>query len=582
MHGTAFCNSPADHHHQSSHSSHPHTCTPPSLAPTYFHENRNHYGGHLDPGSYTAGYYVHLSDSAKPCSGVDPSLLHKAVNEEQLASLSMKRSCRDGHHHHNAKGRQDHYLHHERGLTDINNCSSSKVHPIQQQQQQQQQCLRSTPSSDEHCWDKTQQDSPELLHGVSGQQLLQMTYDLKIGHASGAKYGHSTNKREEPNELNKANQGCPQLHSLNENRVHPSHKVSSRHQVHSTIKTKAPSPNKSKADSQLRHHSSHRSERTRPEYSSGVESHSWLSSKEYGSPLKLPGNAIYMETDDSGVLKHAASPPKSHQDALNRYNQKTSPYTTNTQQDLDLNYHVLEGSHSSSFSEEISERVEEHKHDTQTPNYFSPETQSLGIQDENIQSLGDQDENVQKQANQRRYEAQQQKYNAIASKLPQPRKATQKPNRVSVPVRKRSATFPPSRTKHSRQTKTDNKKTRPRVYSGSHIPVPGASSHAYQRTTNFTKLRDTNQHIATAKGAAQEDKFSRRLPLPPIGSDADNDNTVKKNSTRLREPATKSHPQATRPSTRQSKHETNYRQLRRNVYDTYTHSYTCMPHICFS
>ena len=473
-------------------------------------------------------------------------------------------------------------LHHNNGLTDPNDCSGSRIPPFNQQVNpsrgnhpatlhHENDCAGSRVHPfDQHRYhpannhrdDCGKSYDHELLHEApiaSNQQLRQSTYNSKIGRTSGVKHGRSANRCQETNELNNGYQDHSQY---NLNTLHPQQRISLRHQSQGSN----PSPKKSKDHNQSDYHYNDSNSRhhTRPECESNDVTYDQLSSKDRRNHFKNQWQDQAIHTTSTGdsnskIKCGADSGQYPHTDSHYRHGFRNGPCDIE-QDNMDPNYHEIKRSHpmgTQSQNADVRERIEDHKYGEEEADVQSQEVYA----EENV----DQEliEDVHGQENQEvSHNKVQQKQQYDASKQPrETRKATQKSNRTGGEgnsVRKRSATYPlgggGAGVKHLsiRQTKRENKKKSQTTNSGSHIPIPGTKSSL--NATSFSKATANRYDPSTSKSTSRNDEFSRRLPLPPIGSDDDLNKgkyIAKKSSTKL---VSKSQSNVKRPSTQQSKH----------------------------
>ena len=122
--------------------------------------------------------------------------------------------------------------------------------------------------------------------------------------------------------------------------------------------------------------------------------------------------------------------------------------------------------------------------------------------------------------------------------------------------RKRSATFPPGERAREKNLASDKDRLRQggnskKVRTKSEIPVL-AKDH--RKSTRLTKQPKASKNVKESTAKSEKEEFSRRLPLPPIGSTEDDGQQLKKSSTVLSKASlgAKSQSDVKRPSTRQS------------------------------
>ena len=418
-------------------------------------------------------------------------------------------------------------LHHEKGLTDLNDYNSSRGYPF-------------NPANDSRDGD-CGNNNRELLHEAPyGHQ--QSTYNSKISHTSGVKHGHSANRCQEANEPNKGHQDHSRAQYHDYNSTHPQQKVSLRHQSQGTHPSLAKSRSNNQSDNSKGRH-------IRSECDSDGVSYDQLSPKDRRNDLKhqRQDQAIHTGGSEIAVEHEGADSAQFHEDPNNQHNIPNS----NQQDDSERNYHEIKGLYPMSDQPNVEGRERE-KDAEYGEEGTDMQAQQVYVEGNSDQEFDEQGDRGQKQlGNQEtRHERQQQtqrQYNAVKQPR-QVRKAQQKSNRTGGegnPVRKRSATYPPIDRAGVTKGERNKKKSQTVTNGGSHIPIPGK-----RHNQKFSKPA-TNQYPNATKSTSRNNKFSRRLPLPPISNDLSKDYIAKKSSTKV---LSKSQSQVKRPSTQQGKH----------------------------
>lgn len=474
------------------------------------------------------------------------------------------------------------YLHPEPGPVDVSLRDYSGKTPTQEQ------LARHTGKRRSHNQSKVHQAGERKDNNcgqASNQHLLEEDpyhqsplVSHNSNHHSGVNNRWSANRREKTNEINKRKQ---QHRSI---RAHsPQAEVSSsRHQALVVItkgssqctdkvnpsspcpdiklKSSSPCPDMVKSNGKLGsdcHHSNHDNQ-LKYSVSGGSGCDQVFSNKE-ANPFnnQQPVMAIHQQSGDyeavdSSPDSNVLSDEFQHDHSTGQNNRKGDLHTAHHYQDQESIIHgEIGGSHphGEEINHEAGEQECREESDSQAHNSSPQQNKHLTGHF-----------SVQNQGAHSRPEGQPHHQNASKHTTRKAAAIRQNPDRTGVNFRKRSATFPPDRTKRSKngQFKTDGTK-RPQLFSEHHIPIPVPTNKGTispRRDTKFSRLQANQTSNATTKSTSnsRNDEFSRQIPLPPIGRVVDDgyDNVKKKSTTR--EQVAKSHSQANRPSTKQSKH----------------------------